>query len=119
MFNARQDLALSSAIGAKFIGHDNSGRVAQALQQLAKEALRRPRVAPALDQHVEHASMLINRSPEVVQFALDADKHLIEKPLVARLWPAPLEAVGVGPPEAQAPMPRAARISSTSRRLKQ
>ena len=47
--------------------------------------------------------MLINGSPEIVQFAADADEHLIEKPFVSGLWPAPLERLGVGPSEAQAP----------------
>jgi hypothetical protein len=103
MFHARQDLTFRGTIGPEFIGHDHSGRVAQALQQLAKEALGRLGVAAALDQHVKHVAMLINRSPEVVQFASDADKHFIQKPFVSGLWPAPLEAVGIGPPEAQAP----------------
>ena len=32
MLNAREDLALSGSIGAKFIRHDDSGNIAQALQ---------------------------------------------------------------------------------------
>ncbi len=81
--------------------------------------------------------MLINRSPEIMQFAANAHEHLVEKPFVTGFRPAPLERVGVGPSEAQAPLtdglvadhdasrrqdqfdcccPR--KISSTSRRLK-
>ena len=48
--------------------------------------------------------MLVNRSPEVVQLAANADKHLIEKPLVTGLRPALPEALCVGPSEAQAPL---------------
>src|SRR3712207_4338444 len=51
MLDTRQDLAFGRAIGAEFIRHDDPGHVAQALQQLAKEALRRLPVAAALDQH--------------------------------------------------------------------
>src|SRR3954466_2782178 len=47
--------------------------------------------------------MLINGLPEIMQFASDADKHFIQKPFVSGLWPAPLEAVGVGSAEAEAP----------------
>ena len=89
MFNAWQDLTFGGAIGSKFIGHDDPGHVAQTLQQLAKEALGCLRVAAALHQYVEHVSVLINRSPEVVQFASDADKHLVQKPFVTGLWPPP------------------------------
>ena len=79
MFNTGQDLAFCGTIGAKFIRHDHSGHVAQALQQLAKEALGRFLVAAALDQHIEHVPVLINRSPEIVQFAPDANKHLASR----------------------------------------
>ena len=65
--------------------------IAQALQQLAKEALGRLRVPPALDQHVEYIAVLINRSPEIMEFAPDANEHLVKKPLVSRLWSPPLE----------------------------
>ena len=50
MFHARQDLTFRGTVGSEFIGHDHSGRVAQALQQLAEEALGRLRVAATLDQ---------------------------------------------------------------------
>ena len=47
--------------------------------------------------------MLVDRSPQVVQLAADADEHLIQMPFVARPGPAPLERVGERTPEAQAP----------------
>src|SRR5687768_14185292 len=104
MFNTRQDLKFGGAIGSKFIGHDHPGHVAQALQQLAKEARSSLLVAAILHQHIEYVSMLINRSPEVVQFASDADENLVEKPLVSGFRPALLKGLGVNPSEAQAPL---------------
>jgi hypothetical protein len=104
MLNARQDLASGGAIGPEFISHEYPRHVAQTFQQLAKEAFRRPRVATIRNQYIEHVPMLINGSPEVVQFTPDADKHLIQEPPVAGLRPAPFEAVGAGSPEAQAPL---------------
>jgi hypothetical protein len=71
--------------------------------------------------------MLVDRPPEIVELAADPDEHLVQMPLAARPWPAALERGGEGPPKAQTPsadalvlttMPRWARISSTSRRLK-
>ena len=103
MFNPLQDLAFSGAIGSEFIRHEDSGRVAQTLQQLAKEALDRFLVAAALDQPIEHVAMLINGSPEVVPFASIADKHFVQELLVTGFRP-PLEGLGGSPSEAQAPL---------------
>ena len=50
MLDARQDLAFGGSIGAEFVGHDHTWRVAQTLQQLAKEALGGFCVAAALNQ---------------------------------------------------------------------
>src|SRR5829696_2484521 len=79
MVNARQDLAFGGTIGSEFIGHDHSGHVAQALPQLAEKAVGRPRVAAALDQHIKHIPMLIDRSPEIHAAALDGDHHLASR----------------------------------------
>jgi hypothetical protein len=68
-----------------------------------KKALGGVLVAAALDQDIKYVAMLINGSPEVVQFASDADEHLVQEPPVSRLWPALLEELGVALPEAQAP----------------
>jgi hypothetical protein len=103
MFHAWQDLAPCGPVRSEFVGHDYPRHVAQALQQLAKEALGSPLVAPVVDQHIEHVPVLINGSPEIVQFASDADKDLIQEPYVAGLWPATLEGLGIDPSEAQAP----------------
>src|SRR4051812_31202045 len=83
MFNARQDLAFGGSIRSEFIRHEYLGYIAQALQQLAKEALGCLLVTAALDQHIEHVAVLIDSPPEIMEFAPDADKHLIEKPLVS------------------------------------
>ena len=100
MFNAREDLAFRSAIGPELIRHEYPWHVAQALQQLAEEALGRLCAPAALDQHVEHVehvSMLINRSPQIMEFAPDANEHLVQKPFVAGLRSAPFECLGVPP----------------------
>jgi hypothetical protein len=100
MFNARQDLTLGGTIGSEFIRHKYPRHIPQTLQQLAKEALGRLPVAAILNQYIEHVAVLINGPPEVMQFAPDANERLIQKPFVFGLWPAQLEAVGVGSAEA-------------------
>ncbi len=103
MLHARQDLTFRGTIGPEFIGHDHSRRVAQTLQQLAKEALGRLLVATALDQDVEHVAMLINGSPQIMEFASDTNEHFIQEPSVSGLRPPPLQRFGIGASEAQAP----------------
>jgi hypothetical protein len=79
VFNTRQDLAFGSAIGSKFIRHDNPRHVAQTFKQLSEEALGSLCIPAALNQHIEHVAMLVNGSPEVVQFASDAHEHLASR----------------------------------------
>ena len=76
----------------------------QAAQQLAEEPLGSAGIAPALNQNVEHAALLVDGTPEVMQLAPDADEHLIEMPFVAGTWPMPLQRVGELLPEAKAPL---------------
>src|SRR3954452_21541464 len=77
--------------------------VPQPLQQLLEEALGRLGAAPALHQDVEHRAVLVDRPPEVVDLAADADEDLVQVPLVTRPRPPLLERVGERPPEAQGP----------------
>jgi hypothetical protein len=103
MLDPWQDLPLGRTIAPEFIGHDHTGNVLQPLEQLLEEPLGRLGAAPALHQNIEHGTVLIDRSPQIVQLAADADEHLIQMPLVARPWPAALERVGECPAKAQTP----------------
>ena len=94
-----QDLALGRAVTRQLVRHDDTRHVLQALEQLLEEALGRLGVAPALHQDVEHGAVLVDCPPEVRELATDADEHLIQRPFVARPWPAPFERVGECPPE--------------------
>src|SRR5215831_11013639 len=95
---------------------------------MLEETLGSGAVSSVLDQNVQHDTMLIHRSPQIVQHTRDADEHLIEMPgvspgcgrrrrsLLAKSEPnfrhqcRMLSWVTT--------MPRSARISSTSRRLR-
>src|ERR1700752_4707212 len=76
-------------------------------RQLAEEAPGRLGVTPALHEDVEHGAILINGTPKIMLFTADADKHLVQKPFVARSWPAPFQRVGEHPTEPQAPVTNA------------
>src|ERR1700736_581442 len=104
VLNPRQDLAFSGGVALELVCDDHSRNIPQALQQLAEEPRGRGCAAPALDQNVEDISVLVDRAPKIVLLAADPDEHLVHVPLVARLWPAPLQRIGEDPAEAQTPL---------------
>src|SRR5579859_815142 len=94
---------------------------------MLEETLGSGAVPPILHQNVQHHAVLIHRAPQIVQHAADADEHLIKMPGVAGLRSSPTQPPGEVRTELQAPvpelswvttMPRSARISSTSRKLR-
>lgn len=107
MLDHRQNLALAGTVGGEFVGHNDLGHVARALQQLAGEALISLLAAAALDltdQHIEYVPMLINGWPEVVRLAADVNEHFIQNPLVTELRPVLLRRLGAGPSKALSPL---------------
>jgi len=60
-----QDLALGRAVTPELVGHDHPRGILQAAEQLLDEALGGLRVAPALDEDVEHDAVLIHGAPEI------------------------------------------------------
>jgi len=90
-------------VALQFSGDEHPRHVRQAFEQLAKELLRGLLVSPALHQDVEPMALLINGPPQVVTFALDGEKHLIEMPFVAGPRAAATQLIGIVLPELAAP----------------
>src|SRR3954468_21229294 len=80
----RQDLAARSPIAAQAIGDDALRLVLEPREQALEEALGGGGIPAVLDQDVEHDAVLVHRTPEIVQLAVDLQKHLIQVPGVAR-----------------------------------
>jgi hypothetical protein len=66
----------------------------QTLQQSFEEPLCSVRIAPGLNQDVEHNAILIDGALEIVLHALDPNEHLVQVPLISWSWPAAAHAVG-------------------------
>jgi hypothetical protein len=107
MLHIRQQLSLCHAVASQLVGDQDARHILQTLQQPPEEALRRPGVAAALHQDIEHDAMLIDGAPQVVQHALDPDENLIQMPFVARARPTPAQTAGEARAELQAPPPNA------------
>src|SRR5260370_7057179 len=117
VLDPRQDLAFGGGVALEVVCGDHRGKMPEALQQLAEEPRGRGCVAAALDQNVEDISVLVDRAPKIVLLAADPDEHLVHVPLVAGLWPAPLQGIGEAPAEAQAPLAKcSARCAATGGR---
>src|SRR3984893_16487601 len=94
--------------GAKRAQHQNWRHIANSRKftdgETAQFAPRCPRAAPALYQDVEDIAVLVGGTPKIVLLAAATDENLVHVPLVARLWPAPLQRIGENPAEAQTPL---------------
>jgi hypothetical protein len=80
-----------------------------------------------LYKDIQHISILIDCTPKLMQFAEDLDKHLIEEPRITEFSLSMPNIICVSLTEFQTPLAngligdndtRAARISSTSRKLR-
>jgi predicted glycosyltransferase len=59
------------------------------LKKFAHQSQRCSAVTPALNQHVEDLTLVIDGTPEVHPLAGDPDHHLVQMPSVARPGTAP------------------------------
>src|SRR5919202_6605816 len=71
MFHPGQDLPFGRAITLELVRDDHPWHVLQALEQLAKELLRRVLVAAALHQDIQHVVVLVDSTPQVMALAID------------------------------------------------
>jgi len=75
-----------------------------ALQESLKKALCRTTITTRLNQDVDHISVLIDCSPQVVQFAVDSHEDFIQIPDIAKATLSPLEFPRIGRTELLTPM---------------
>jgi hypothetical protein len=94
MLNLGKQLALSDAVAAQLVGHDDAWLILQTRQQSLEKALCGFGVTARLNQDVEHDPILVDGAPKVVLNTLDPDENLIQVPFIA--WPRPAAAHTIG-----------------------
>ena len=70
----RDDGALRGAVAAQAVGDQAPRLVSKSSQQALEEALGGSGIPAALDQNVELDAILVDRAPEVMKRAVDADE---------------------------------------------
>ncbi len=103
MLDVRQYFVLGHSVALQLVRDEDAWGILQACQEALEEALRRGAITAALHQDVQHDAGLIHRPPEIAQFPLNADEHLIEVPFVTGPRSPPTQIVGEGRAELQAP----------------
>ncbi len=73
VLHAGHDLALGRGVAAQLVGDQHTRRSPLLLQELAEQALGGLLVAPALDEDIENKALLVDRAPEPVLLAGDAE----------------------------------------------
>ena len=90
MDDGRHDAPVSCGITPQLVRHKPPGRATLTLQQLTKEAFGSTSVATRLDEDIDHVTILINRTPEILPLTLNGDEHLVQVPRVAQATLSPL-----------------------------
>src|SRR6185312_14460225 len=81
------DCAERCRIGSQPVGHNPARRKAVLLKQFHHEFLCGLCIASALDEEIQHLTLVVDRPPQPVFTAADRNHHFIEMPMIARSRP--------------------------------
>jgi hypothetical protein len=124
--DGRHSHPVRGTVAPEAIGDEAARDTAAPLEQLAKEPRGGVAIPARLEEDVDDLAVLVDGRPEVLTLATNRHEEFVEMPGVAD-GPGPMpESPGVGEAEGLAPvpngfvrvMPRRARRSSTSRKLR-
>jgi len=105
MDDGRHDAPVGCGITPQLVGDQPPGWATLTLQQLTKEAFGSTSVATSLDEDIDHVTILINGTPEIVTPTLDGDEHLVQVPRIAEATLSALQRTRVLRAELEAPKP--------------
>ena len=104
MLHVRHDFAFRRGIAPQFVRYHHTRGISRLCQKLTKEPLGRLGAPLTLHKDVKHVAILVNGPSEIVQLTSDANKHLIQMPLVAGSGATALQRRGEHPTKANAPL---------------
>ena len=78
MLNARHDLLLGCSVTSKLVRNEDTWHTLATFEQFTEERLGRPFVPSALNEDIQDVAILIYRTPEVRNLAIDRQKHFVK-----------------------------------------
>ncbi len=84
MDDGRHDAPMRRRIASQLVGDQRPRHATLLLQQLAEESFGGFPITARLDEDIDHITVLIHRTPEVLTFALDRDEDLVQVPRVSQ-----------------------------------
>jgi hypothetical protein len=105
MDDGRHHCLVRRTIASQPVRHKPPARATLTLQQLTKEAFGSTSVATRLDEDIDHITILINGTPEILTPTLDGDEHLVQVPRIAEATLSALQRTRVLRAELEAPKP--------------
>ncbi len=83
MNHIRHQFSMRYTIASQLVGHDFSWFTTMTLHKTLEEALSRCTIPPYLQKHIDHFTILIDSSPEVILLAVDLHKGFVDEESVA------------------------------------
>ena len=105
VLSRKPDRAERCRIGSQPVGHNPARRKAVLLKQFHHEFLCGLCIPSALDEEIQHLTLVVDRPPEPVFTAADRNHHFIEVPMIARSRPRTADIRRDRRPELQEPPP--------------
>src|SRR5680860_1384433 len=105
MLSREPDPAERCRIGSQPVGHHPARRKAMLLKQFHHKFLCGLCIPSALDEKIQHLTLVVDRPPEPVFTAADRNHHFIEVPVIARSRPRTADIRRDRRPEPQEPPP--------------
>lgn len=95
MLDSWHDLFLCGSIALQFVSDDHTGNVLEAFEQFAEELLCRFLVSSVLDEDIQHISMLVHCSPQIMLLPVDFQEYFIEMPCVSWFGTTFFQRIGI------------------------
>jgi hypothetical protein len=105
VFHIWKDGSYGSGIASQFVGNDPQRFDALTTQEFPKEALCRTLITTCLNQDVDHITILIDGTPQILQLSIDSKEDLIQMPAVSQPALSSLQLPNVARTELLAPLP--------------
>ncbi len=74
----RDKFSMSNTVASKLVGDDTSRFIAAHSQQAFEEALCCLSVSAALQEHIDHFTILVDSPPKIVLYPLDSHENFIK-----------------------------------------